>query len=158
MTELNVHIAEVKIARKGEILKSILGSCVGIGFIWKQKKICGLAHCLLPKSPVKKFSSGARFVDQAISMLITLMKINEENISEIEVIIAGGGNMTGQKNAPTSILVGEKNVEAALLELKHRGFKIQEAKTGGEIGHKMTIFSHDFTYSIECIPRILKEA
>ena len=34
----DVHIGEVKIAKNGEVLKAILGSCVGIGIIWKEKK------------------------------------------------------------------------------------------------------------------------
>ena len=39
---IDVKIGEIKIAKKGEILKTILGSCVCIGIIWKEKKNCRL--------------------------------------------------------------------------------------------------------------------
>ena len=40
LKEINVHIGEIKVAKNGAILKTILGSCVGICFIWKKKGIC----------------------------------------------------------------------------------------------------------------------
>ncbi|MBX3041147.1 MAG: chemotaxis protein CheD, partial [Bdellovibrionaceae bacterium] len=91
---LDVHIGEVKVARNGETLKAILGSCVGIGLIWRRRGLCGLAHCLLPKSPVPTFVIGARFVDQAFPSLLALLKAHPEDYPELELILVGGGNMT----------------------------------------------------------------
>ncbi|MBK7889573.1 MAG: chemotaxis protein CheD [Bdellovibrionales bacterium] len=85
--EINVHIGEVKIAKNGEILKAILGSCVAIGILWEKRGVCGLAHCLLAENPEKTFAIGGRFVDQAIPSLLALMKIRLENFGEIEVIL-----------------------------------------------------------------------
>ncbi len=151
---LDVHIGEVKIARNGEVLKAILGSCVGIGIIWKSKAICGLAHCLLPESPKKTFEIGARFVDQAISSLIALMKIRPEDLSSVTVVIVGGGNMTkpGVKNP--SELVGSNNFNAAVAEAKKRQLKIQYCEGGGDVGRKIYIDSSHFSYEVEKIPRI----
>lgn len=153
MKTVNVHIGEIKIAKNGEVLKTILGSCVGIGFIWKKKNLCGLAHCLLPETPIKTFAIGGRYVDQAIPSLIALMKIREENISEIEVVLAGGGNMTSAAEKADE-LVGSYNIKTALRELQQRGFRIQQSRIGGNEGRKMTIFAADGTYLVESIPRI----
>ena len=43
-----VGMGEVRIGRRGEILRATLGSCIGIGVIWRQGGRCALAHCLLP--------------------------------------------------------------------------------------------------------------
>jgi chemotaxis protein CheD len=153
--EINVHIGEVRIAKDGEILKTILGSCVAIGIIWRQRKICGLAHCLLAESPVKTFSIGGRFVDQAIPSLMALMKIRPEHISEIEVFVTGGGNMTqpGAKN--TDALVGAHNFHVAERELKKLGIRPIELNKAAEDGRRVKLDSLSCQYVIEAIPRIL---
>ncbi len=155
---MNVHIGEVKIAKNGETLKAILGSCVGIGFIWKANQKCGLAHCLLPESPTPTFEIGGRFVDQAILSLLAMMRIKEENYSNVEVIIAGGGNMTNPGAKDSSVLVGANNFRIALQVSKTLGLKVVHSDGGGEEGRKVFIDSSDFSYRIEKIPRIISAA
>jgi chemotaxis protein CheD len=154
---INVHIGEIKIVKNGELLKAIFGSCVGICFIWKQKKICGLAHCLLPMNPEKEFVISGRYVDQAINSLFILMKITEENIDEIGVVITGGGNMTNPNAADNSKLIGGQNLAMAEKELKKRRMKIIHVEHGGIQGRKITVDSKKCTYQIEVIPRITSE-
>ncbi|WP_295904643.1 chemotaxis protein CheD [uncultured Bdellovibrio sp.] len=151
---LSVHIGEVKVARNGETLKAILGSCVGIGFIWKRKSMCGLAHCFLPENPEKSFSISGRYVDQAIASLFALMKIRPEDVAEIDVIFAGGGNMTNPDAADNSKLIGGQNLSAAERELKKKGMKIVFVEYGGCQGRKVTIDSASCTYQVEAIPRL----
>lgn len=152
---INVHIGEVKVAKNGEVLKAILGSCVGIGFIWREKKICGLAHCLLPEIPVQTFTISGRFVDQAIPSLMALMKIRPENFNQIEAVVAGGGNMTNPTEGDTSSLVGSLNFKVAERELKKLGIRIVYSESGGEEGRKIFLHTDDFSYRIEKIPRIV---
>ncbi len=153
---INVCIGEVKIAKKGEILKAILGSCVGIAFIWKKNKICGLAHCLLANSPKKSYKINGRFVDQAIPSLIALMKIKLEDFDDIEIIVAGGGNMTRPNEKNRNILVGFQNFSAVLAECKKRGLKPNQLYKGENEGRKIIIDSLSCSYSIENIPRLLQ--
>lgn len=158
MDVLNVHIGEVKIAKRGETLKAILGSCVGIGIIWKSKKMCGLAHCLLAESPTRSFAIGGRFVTQAIPSLLMLMKIKPENFSEVTVVIAGGGNMTSAEKKDNKDLVGETNFKVAERELKKLGLRIIYSENGGVEGRKIIINSSDFSYKVEKIPRVVQAA
>jgi chemotaxis protein CheD len=155
---INVHIGEVKIAKNGEKLKAILGSCVGIGIIWKDKEICGLAHCLLPESPCPTYEIGARFVDQAIRSLIALMKIHPEDLKTVYVVIVGGGNMTSPGVADESNLIGATNFKTALRETKKHNLKVIYSEGGGEVGRKIFIDGSDYSYKIETIPRIIGAA
>ena len=154
----DVHIGEVKIAKNGEQLKAILGSCVGIGVIWKERNFCGLAHCLLPEGPARNFNIGARFVDQAYRSLMALMKIRPEDYSKIDIVIAGGGNMTSPSGKENSDLVGYNNFKTAITEAETRGLRVIFKDGGGLEGRKITIDSSDCTYSIEKIPRISDSA
>lgn len=155
---LNVHIGEVKIAKKGELLKAILGSCVGIGIMWKEKKICGLAHCLLAESPTCTFEIGGRFVDQAIRSLIALMKIRNEDLDEVEVVIIGGGNMTSPGATKIDELVGANNFKVALREAKKHGLRIIYSDGGGEVGRKIFVDASNCSFKLEKIPRIIEVA
>lgn len=156
--ELNVHIGEVKIAKKGETLKAILGSCVGIGIIWEERKICGLAHCLLAYSPVKTFQIGGRFVDQAIPSLLALMKIKPEDFAELKIVVAGGGNMTTNESANPDQLVGSCNFSAAMNELQKLGLKPSFTEKADHEGRKIRIDGSTFQYSIAAIPRLEESA
>jgi len=155
---LDVHIGQIKIAKNGELLKAILGSCVGIGVIWKDKGVCGLAHCLLPESPTPTFEIGARFVDQAVRSLIAMMKIRPDDLDAVSVVIVGGGNMTSPGVADTSNLVGANNFRVALNEAKKHHLKVVFSDGGGEEGRKIIIDSSDYSYCVEKIPRIIGAA
>jgi chemotaxis protein CheD len=155
---LDVHIGEIKIAKNGELLKAILGSCVGIAIIWKKNKICGLAHCLLPESPTPSFAIGGRFVDQSVRSLLAMMKIKPGDHSSIEVVIVGGGNMTNPGASDISNLVGASNFRVALREAKSHGLHVVHSEGGGVEGRKIFVDASDYSYRIEKIPRIIEAA
>lgn len=149
----NVHIGEVCLGKPGSVLKATLGSCLGIGFVWKERNLYGLAHCLLPKSPKSSFEIGAQYVDQGVSSLIRLMKLNSDTVKEIDCFIAGGGNMTMPRDTPSERLVGDQNANNARLFLKEAGVRIVEDHTGGCNGVKIIIDCTGGAVEVERIPR-----
>ena len=148
MDEIHVKIAEVKTGEEGTLLRSTLGSCVGIVFIWREQKICGMAHCFLPFGIEEGNTISAKYVNQGIKSLMSMMNIQKSNVGEIEVYIAGGANMMNQlfKNKVTQI--GKNNSEAAIKHLSDYGFKIKKSDIGQDTGIKMyvncTTFEVDF--------------
>ena len=151
---LDVHIGEVKIAKHGESLKAILGSCVGIALIWEQQGKCGLAHAFLPQSPTTTYQIGAKYVDQAVRSLMAMMKIKGENTQDVSAIVVGGGNMTADEDKNQKKLVGASNFKNALKEIESRGFNLTYSEGGGTLGRKITVDGANFTYRVETIPRI----
>lgn len=138
--ELHVNIGEVKIGSMGDVLKTTLGSCVGIAFLWQEKEMCGLAHCLLPEGESSHHHVlGAKYVTQAIPSLISLMKIKDESDKkQIEVFLIGGANMMEQLLQSHSN-IGIMNVHVAKKLLKEKGFKIKSEEIGGKHGRHVTI-------------------
>lgn len=151
---LDVHIGQVKIAKDGEILKAILGSCVGIGIIWREKRLCGLAHCLLPQSPTNTFQIGGRFVNQAMRSLIALMRIRPHDLKGPAVIIVGGSNITAPSGADHSKLIGAHNFRKAIEEAKLNDLNLIYTEAGDDEGRKIIIDCANFSYKTERIPRI----
>lgn len=139
MNEVHVKIAEVKTGEEGTLLRSTLGSCVGIVFIWKEKKVCGMAHCFLPFGIEEGMDISAKYVNQGITSLMSMMNIKKQDIGEIEVYIAGGANMINQliKNKITQI--GKNNSESALKHLNDYGFKIKKSDLGQDTGIKIYV-------------------
>lgn len=137
--EIHVKIGEVKVGRHGDVLKATLGSCVGIAFIWKDKGRFGLAHCLLPDAHEDSTIITAKFVSQAVPSLMALLKIRPDDVKEIAVYIAGGGNMMSQLLRKNVDHVGTLNLLAAKKHLKDKGFKFVELDSGGEVGRQIVV-------------------
>ena len=149
---INVHIGEVKTGAGNVELQTILGSCIGIGFLWKKRGVYGLAHCLLSKSPDQDFEIGGRYVDQAICSLTQLMSITD--FRDIRAVVAGGANMTRREPGQTSKLVGHLNAQAALSIMAEQNIIVVHQETGGTEGRKMSIHCDTGEFQVRRIPRI----
>ncbi len=152
--ELHAQIGEVKIGGEGQSLNALLGSCVGIGFLWPKKGVFGLAHCLLSQSPRLTDDIGARHVDQALRSLVKLMQIGSDERRQVRVILAGGGNMTMSDGTPASRLVGSINATFAKRALKDAGFRILHQDLGGSNARKVCINCTTGEFTIKQIPRL----
>lgn len=127
VNDIHVKIAEVKTGSTGDCLKACLGSCMGIAFAWREKKLYGLAHCFLPEGDDNQHEISARYVKQGIISLMTLMKIKKEDVNQIDVYIAGGGNMMNQLLKSNRSQIGKHNANATAKWLAHFGFKIKKS-------------------------------
>ena len=153
--EIQVSIGEVKVGRGSNTLKATLGSCVGIGFIWREKNLCGLAHCLLADGPNEGSTIGARFVSQAVPSLIALMHITPDDVDKIDAVIVGGGNMTAPKGVQDDKLVGAVNASSAAKLLEKHRFRVVHKDVLGDAGRQLTINCVDGTFSVKKIPRLI---
>jgi len=153
--ELNVHIGQVKIGKRDDALHALLGSCVGIALLWPQKRLYGLAHCLLSESPEKSSEINGRYVDQAIPSLISLMNIRNVDLHEIQAVVAGGGNMTMPDTTKPEKLVGTINVNAALKYLDKLSVNVIHQETGGVEGRKISIDCSSGEFEIKTFRRIV---
>lgn len=147
MKEVHVKIAEIHTGREGEILRATLGSCIGIAFVWKEKQLCALAHCFLPETETEQHLIGAKFVNQAIISMMKMMEIKKSDIPQIEVYLAGAGNMMNKILKNSNSQIGKNNEAAARKYLDYYGFKIKEARLGYNSGTKIKVNCTD--YSIE---------
>jgi len=119
------------------ILKTTLGSCIGIVLTDKIKNISGLAHIMLPKM-LRNDPKIGKYADTAIPAMLTEMKSKGSRITNIKAYIVGGASMFGKTNSLLNI--GEKNyiIVREILE-KHRIPIIYE-DTGGTYGRTLIYY------------------
>lgn len=142
----HVGMGQLKIGARSERLQAVLGSCVGIAFIWKKGGRCGLAHCLLPEAPGEAPAVGARYVSQAVPSLLRLMGVREADYPDVEVILAGGASMFGSRSS--RLQIGQQNVAAAQKYLQQCGLNVRYCELGGKTGRQLNIDCADQSFSI----------
>ena len=150
----HVQIGEVKIGHAGQVLNAILGSCIGLGFLYPTKGIFGLAHCLLSQSTKVTDEIGGRNVDQAIYSLQSLMDISKLDYRKIQVIVTGGANMTMPKDTDPSRLVGSINSRYAYKTVRELGIRNIHEDVGGFLGRQVSIDCSTGEFLITPIPRL----
>lgn len=152
--QIHVHIGQVKIGRPGQHLNAILGSCIGLGFLVPKRQIYGLSHSLLSKSPTPITELGAKFVDQAVHSLLELMEITPEEKRKVEVLVAGGGNLTGTDADGPGNRVGAINAEFAIKAVRANGLRVRYQDLGGNFGRKVEIDCDTGKFEVKTIPRL----
>lgn len=151
----HVMTGELKVGSGKDVLTCLLGSCVGIGMIWKRGGRCGLAHCLLPVNTPGVPDAAARYVSLAVPALLTAMGVRMDQYDQVDVIVAGGARMLALASPGA---VGPRNVAAAEEHLTRRGLAIRYADTGGRSGRRMSIDCNDQHYQVTKVGTPTQEA
>jgi chemotaxis protein CheD len=143
LPDLDLQPGELYLARSPAILRTILGSCVGVTF-WSGRLGAGaLCHGVLPKCPVPGPSSltdseGHRYIDFSIRYLAEQFDALGARRTEVQVKLFGGADVLpvdrGQVGRPT---VGALNCQVALDTLAEEGFSVSASDLGGVRGRRI---------------------
>lgn len=135
MADIHVGIGDYKIANADNIIKTFLGSCIGICFYSSTKKIGAILHIMLPKAPdnvetLKK----AKYADTGIDIvLLDLKNKHSIDISDLRVSIFGGACVLDNVKQE----IGLNNAKSVKAILKEKGLRISNEQTGGTKGYKI---------------------
>ena len=138
---ITVGIGGCRVGKAPHVLKTILGSCVGITLYDASKKVRGLIHVMLPDG---SRSSGCltKFANTGIPNLVNcfIYRFGSQR-SELVAKMFGGARMFNVSSKTLDI--GTNNINASLRCLKEEGIRIESSKTGGSKG------SHVFFNTID---------
>lgn len=139
LPEVYLQPGESQLVRKPSILRTLLGSCVGIAFWVPRLGLGALCHPMLPRFPVKQAatlsrSAGRRYVDYAIRDLARQFDSLGARREEVEVKLFGGGDVLLMVNDSARPTVGKLNCEVAIKVLAEEGFAIMASSLGGKRG------------------------
>lgn len=154
--EVQVHMCQIGIGGGNDVLRATLGSCVGIGVLWRERSLYGLAHCLLPEEPDGSSvspESAAKYVTQAVPQLMTMMRIQQAARGAVEVVLAGGANMVHYAREPRHAPIGEQNVRTAQRLLAALGVRVVHTDVGGECGRQLMIDCGQHAYAVKKFAR-----
>ena len=135
--EKSIPMAGLVIGSECDILRTFVGSCIALCIYDKEKKICGMAHIMLPKNKTGKSTKGTKqegkFADEAIDTIIEKM----QNISpdlKLEAKMAGGAKIFAHESESGSLNIGNKNIIEIRLILQEKKIPLVSQLVGARNG------------------------
>jgi len=141
VTVADVHVqpGESHLLREPAVLRTVLGSCVGVTFWVPRLGAAALCHPMLPVAPIKHGANiapaaGRRYVDFAIREMARRLDVLGAHRAEVQVKLFGGGDVLLVTNPGSRPTVGKLNIESALRILDSEGFDVTASSLGGTSG------------------------
>lgn len=137
MKPQSLPMGEIAVARANGLLRTLLGSCLGLALYDRRLKVAGLSHIVLPASLGRTETPG-KFADTAVPAMIRRMQdLAEREALRLNAKIAGGANMFTTADVENTI--GVQNVEAVQRLLDELRIPIVGRHCGGEQGRRMML-------------------
>jgi len=138
MADIYVQPGELHLVRGPSILRTVLGSCVGVTF-WNQRLAIGaLCHPMLPRCPAEERGMSVaalrRYVDAAIREVAQKLDSLGADRRETEVKVFGGADVLRVEHAAGRLTVGRLNADRALQILAEERYAVVAQRLGGRQG------------------------
>ncbi|HEY1809416.1 MAG TPA: chemotaxis protein CheD [Acidobacteriaceae bacterium] len=139
VADIYVQPGEVHLVQVPTILRTVLGSCVGVTFWNERLGIGALCHPMLPRCPEEesgRMSVAAlrRYVDWAIREVAKQLDALGAKRHETEVKVFGGADVLEVEHSEARPTVGRMNADRALQILKEEGYSVIAQRLGGRQG------------------------
>lgn len=145
--EVFLNAGELVFATRPCMVRTVLGSCVGIALFDPALGIGGMCHYLLADGPEGYHST--RFGSVAIRTLIGKFKKAGSSLPRLRAWMAGGGLLLESSEV---FFVGDRNVKVADDILAEFGIVPEAREVGGDRGRRMVLDSRAGEVSISLIP------
>jgi chemotaxis protein CheD len=132
---INVQPGELHIARRPTVMKTILGSCIGVTFWSPRTGAAALCHCVLPCCPPDASTAErSRYVDGAIRYVAQCFDRWGISRRELQIRIFGGADVLPSSPRARRPTIGTMNRDRAVQVLAEEGFSILARDVGGTRG------------------------
>jgi chemotaxis protein CheD len=142
LPEFYLQPGELRLVHRPSILKTVLGSCVGITFRAPRIEASAMCHPMLPTHAAKPLMRSGlmrsdpvearRYVDYVIREMTHEFDRLGAAREEVEVKLFGGADVLASSRRGAT--VGRMNAEVALRVLKEEGFTVLASRLGGSRG------------------------
>ena len=138
MREIYVQPGELRLAEEPAILRTLLGSCVGVTFWSRRLQVGALCHPMLPRLPTREgllsSEKARRYVDYAIGELAKRFRALGVQPRETEVKLFGGADVLTVGQDGGRATVGQQNADTALRVIGELGYQVVAQRLGGKKG------------------------
>ncbi len=115
-------------------ISTVLGSCVSVCLLDRERMIAGMNHYMLPINKINDVNR-LRYGDTSLEdMLYQILKAGA-TINKLAARIYGGSSMFS--NIESNFNIGKQNVAIAVQFLKKNNILIKSVETGGKTGRKV---------------------
>jgi len=137
LPEFYLQPGEMRLVRGPSILKTVLGSCVGITFRVPRLDTSAMCHPMLPNVTARSRAhqnpaTARRYVDHVIAEVARELDSLGAKREEVEVKLFGGADVLASTRDKAT--VGRMNAEVALRTLNEKRFTVQASRLGGSRG------------------------
>jgi chemotaxis protein CheD len=146
-TVAQVRMGEIAVAAQEGVLRTLLGSCIGLVLYDRRRRTGGLAHIVLPDSQGRSDQLG-KYVDTAVPELIRQMEAAADEKLQLTARFAGGANMFATSADET---IGLQNSQRIRETLKNRGIAIEGDDCGGTKGRRLSFDVATGTVKVEVV-------
>jgi len=134
-----VPMAGIGVSQHTGVLRTLLGSCIGVALYERRLKLLGLVHVVMPESRGRDTAPG-KYADTAIPETIRRMQAHAgPHRLVLSAKIAGGANMFAQISINSKNSIGDQNMAAVEQVLKSLEIPILARHVGGTSGRRMVI-------------------
>ena len=137
----NVKMGEIETAECPDILRAILGSCIGLGLYDPHLRIGGLAHIFLPSSREGE-EEDIRYADIAVPTLIERLLLLGCKKVRLICYMTGGGEMFPVSDN-SLISGGRKNIEITRKMLEKMAIPVAREDVGGNFGSEIILYTQN---------------
>ena len=143
----SIRMGEMATANDGQILRTLLGSCIGLALFDRRLQVGGLAHIVLPQADGETDRPG-KYVNQAVPKLVALLTQLANTEPRLVAKMAGGASMFPTKAA---VNIGSQNILACEQVLKELQIPLLSQHCGGESGRRMSLDTSNGRVQIEIV-------
>jgi chemotaxis protein CheD len=140
-----VMAGEYYATQNGEVLYSVVGSCIATCIYDEKRKVAGMNHFMLPgmvRPDEIRSSEAGRYGMFAMELLIgELIKLGAQR-GNLRAKLFGGGNILNFRKSDGDVNVSNINFGRKFLELE--GIPTVREDLGGSTGRKILFFSDDY--------------
>lgn len=131
-----IQPGEIHLARSPAILRTVLGSCVGVTFWCARLGIGALCHGVLPRCPLgMRTQEGYRYVDFSICNLARQLEGFGADRDEVQIKVFGGADVLPVHSTKAGRkTVGDQNWHTALEVLRKERLFVMASDVGGPVG------------------------
>ncbi len=142
---INVGIADIKVGKGTDVLRTTLGSCIGIVLYDPEQKIGAISHIMLAKDPTGKDSlkSPHKYGETALPELIKMMQEAGSSIGQFNCRMFGGASMFKGINSNFLQNIGEQNIAIVKKFMEEKKIPIIVEDIAGNEGRTISLYTED---------------
>lgn len=131
-----IFMSQMDVIESPDIMKTTLGSCIGLILFDKKKTKFGLVHIMLPRSNQSSDAPIGKCADTAVVALVKKMKVPA---GDLKAIVTGGANMFQKQISNNTVAIGQQNIEAVKAQLIELSIPIVAEDVAGFKGRQVTV-------------------
>lgn len=131
-----LHPGDVACGHRGDLLETLLGSCVAVVLTDPRRTVGVMCHIVHAGAPPRSSPKDSSFGDAALDLMYELLRMRGIEPRLCEAYVYGGGNMF--PHLFSSGHVGANNAQWTLDALTHDGVRVIHMDLGGNQYRKLS--------------------